>query len=68
MKPLIVTQRQADVLDALCEFGQTDLAARRLGIGARTIEKHLQGIQATNKYPNRLTLVLAWDRQKRSAP
>jgi len=56
---------QARVLDALCEFGQTDLVARKLRLSPRTIEAYVTRIMAASGYPNRLTLVLAWDRARR---
>ena len=65
MKPLILTPGQAAALDALCEFGQTDLAARRLNKNRRSIENYVAKAMLNNGYPNRLTLVLARDRENR---
>lgn len=65
MKPLIVTPRQAELLDALCELGETDLVARKMNITMVMVGRHIYRIMKANKYPNRLTLALAWDRQKR---
>lgn len=65
MKSLSVTLRESQVLDALCELGQTDLVARKLGISIRTVENHIQRMMRENSHPNRLTLALAWDREKR---
>lgn len=56
---------QARVLDALCDYGQTDLVARKLRISPRTVEGYVTRIMAASGYPNRLTLVLAWDRARR---
>ena len=66
MKPLILTPGQAAALDALCEFGQTDLAARRMNTNNKAIENYVAKAMLNNGYPNRLTLVLARDRENRS--
>jgi DNA-binding NarL/FixJ family response regulator len=65
-KPLNLTPREQAVLDAICEFGQTDLVARKLGISKRTVEIYISRAMAANKYPNRLMLALARDRELRS--
>lgn len=64
-KKLILTPRQARVVDALCELGQTDLVARRLGITSKSVEHYIGQALKANKYPNRLMLALAWDREHR---
>ena len=64
-KKLILTPRQARVIDALCELGQTDLVARKLGISTRSVEHYIHQALKANKYPNRLMLALAWDREHR---
>ena len=66
VKPLKLTPGQAAALDALCEFGQTDLAARRLNTNVKAIENYLYKAMSVNGYPNRLTLVLARDRENRA--
>jgi len=66
MRELKVTPRQAQVLDELCEFGETDLVAYRLKISPRSVTVYINRIMETNGHPNRLTLALAWDRQKRA--
>jgi len=66
-KPLILTEAQARVLDALCELGETDLVARKLKLSQRTVGVYINRIMRTNQYPNRLMLALAWDKQKRKA-
>jgi DNA-binding NarL/FixJ family response regulator len=65
--PLILTEAQARVLDALCELGETDLVARKLKLSQRTVGVYINRIMRTNQYPNRLMLALAWDRQKQKA-
>ncbi len=65
VKPLILNARQAEVLDAICELGQTDLVARKLKISPRTVEAHVRRALAVNNYPNRLMLALARDRENR---
>ena len=65
MRAIQVTPRQAQVLDLLCEFGETDLIAYKLGLSEKTITIYINKIMEQNGYPNRLTLSLAWDRQKR---
>ncbi len=65
MKPIKVTPRQRDVLNALCEFGQTDLVAYTLKLTTTGVEMHISRAMRANGYPNRLTLALAWDRQNR---
>jgi hypothetical protein len=65
MKLLKLTPNQAAALDALCEFGQTDLAARRMNTNTKAIENYVAKAMLANGYPNRLTLVLARDRENR---
>jgi len=65
MSPLNVTPREAAVLDALCVFGQTGLAAQSLGIKERTVETYIYRMMKENGYANRITLLLAWDREQR---
>ena len=60
MRKIKTTPTQARVLDALCE-----LVARKLRISPRTVEVYVSRILAASGYPNRLTLVLAWDRARR---
>lgn len=67
MKPLVVTPREAEVLDFLCELGQTKLIAHRMKISTSTVEHYIYRAMTNNGHPNRLTLALAWDRQKRAA-
>jgi DNA-binding CsgD family transcriptional regulator len=64
-KTLILTPSQERVINALCELGQTDLVARKLKISIRTVEAHVTAALKANKYPNRLMLVLAKDRENR---
>ena len=64
-KPLILTKREAELLDALCELGETDLVARKLGLTERTVGTYISRIISNNKYPNRLTIALARDRELR---
>ncbi len=65
-KPLKLTPREQAVLDAICELGQTDLVARKLGLSPRTVEVYVSRIMAANGYPNRLMLALTRDRELRS--
>jgi len=65
MKKLNVTPSEANLLDALCELGETDLVARKTGFAERTVEAYLGRLIKKLGYPNRLTLALAWDRQTR---
>lgn len=65
-KPLILTEAQARVLDALCELGETDLVARKLKLSPRTVGVYITRIMQVNKYPNRVTLALARDRENRA--
>ena len=64
-KALTLTKSQARVLDALCEFGETDLVARKLGLSEKTVTVYISRSLVANQYPNRLMLALAWDREKR---
>lgn len=64
-KKLILTKRQAEVLDALCELGETDLVARKLNLSQRSVSTYIIRALAANQYPNRLTLALARDRENR---
>jgi len=66
VRKLNVTPPEAKLLDALCELGETDLVARKTGLTERTVEEYLGRLIRKLKYPNRLTLALAWDRQTRS--
>ena len=65
-KLLILTKREAEILDALCELGETDLVARRVQLTFRTVEAYISRAVRANKYPNRLTLALARDRELRA--
>ena len=65
MRRIEATPKQQQVLDALCEFGQTDLVAYKLGLKTRSVEMVIFRVMHANGYPNRLTLALAWDRQTR---
>jgi DNA-binding CsgD family transcriptional regulator len=65
-KQLLLTEREAQLLDVLCELGETDLVARKLGLSKRTVSIYINRIMAANKYPNRLTLALARDRENRA--
>jgi DNA-binding NarL/FixJ family response regulator len=64
-KALILTKSQARVLDALCDLGETDLVARKLGLSEKTVGVYISRSLVSNQYPNRLMLALAWDREKR---
>jgi DNA-binding NarL/FixJ family response regulator len=66
VKKLNVTLSEAELLNALCELGQTDLIARKTGLSIRTVETYLTRLLNKLGYPNRITLALAWDRQTRS--
>jgi DNA-binding CsgD family transcriptional regulator len=66
-KALSLTPREQSILDALCELGQTDLVARKLGLSPRTVGIYISRAMAANKYPNRLMLALAWDRENRNS-
>ncbi len=66
MKKLNVTPFEAKLLDALCELGQTDLIARQTGLSIRTVGTYMTRLFTKLGYPNRITLALAWDRQRRS--
>jgi DNA-binding CsgD family transcriptional regulator len=65
-KQLMLTKREAELLDALCELGETDLVARRLGVSEKTVSTYIYRIMTHNKYPNRLMLALARDRENRN--
>jgi DNA-binding NarL/FixJ family response regulator len=64
-KALILTKSQARVLDALCDLGETDLVARKLGLSEKTVTVYISRSLVANQYPNRLMLALAWDRETR---
>jgi DNA-binding CsgD family transcriptional regulator len=66
-KKLILSPREEQILNAICELGQTDLVARKLDISPRTVEIYISRAMSTNKYPNRLMLALARDRELRKA-
>ena len=66
-KKLILSPREEQILNAICELGQTDLVARKLDISPRTVEVYVSRIMAANGYPNRLMLALARDRELRKA-
>jgi len=65
MKPIKVTKRQREILNALCEYGQTDLIAYTLHITEKSVTEVIGRVMRNNGYPNRLTLALAWDRLNR---
>ena len=65
-KLLKLSEHEARVLDALCELGETDLVARKLRLSKRTVIIYINRIMAANKYPNRLMLALARERENRA--
>lgn len=65
-KLLKLSEHEARVLDALCELGETDLVARKLRLSKRTVSIYINRIMAANKYPNRLMLALARERENRA--
>lgn len=65
MKTIKVTKRQREILNALCEYGQTDLIAYTLGITEKSVTEVIGRVMRNNGFPNRLTLALAWDRLHR---
>ena len=65
MRPLKVTPRHAQVLDALCELGDTKLIAHKLKLAPKTVTVYINQAMEANGYPNRVTLALDWDRQHR---
>lgn len=65
VKQLNLKPREAAVLEALCTYGNTALAAQSLGIKIKTLETYIYRMMKENGYPNRLTLALAWDREQR---
>lgn len=60
-----VTKRQAQVLDALCEYGNNKLIARELKIDIRAVEKLLARIKDRTAIESRVVLAVRWDRFKR---
>jgi len=67
MKPIRATSREAQVLDLLVELGDSRLIAHRLKIKPKTVTVYINRVMEMNGYPNRVTLALAWDRQRGSA-
>lgn len=65
--PWNLTDREAEVMDAMVEHGCIKLASRALGIENKTVDVHLW--RAGKKMPHRFRLLrlLAWDRWRRSA-
>lgn len=66
MRLIQATPRQAQVLDLLVEFGESSLIARKLGLSADTVQGYINKSLDENGHGNRVTLAVAWDRQKRA--
>lgn len=60
-----VTRRQAQVLDALCEYGHNKLIARHLKVELKAVEAILTRIKASTGIDSRVVLAVQWDRQRR---
>ncbi len=61
LRQLGLTPREAEVLGALAEGGETDTVAGDLGISARTVAKHVQQINAKLGVRNRAqAIATAW--------
>lgn len=67
MKTLDVTPRQAELLDLLVEFGDGPIIARKLGVTPDTVRHAIVRLLDKQGHPNRVTLAVAWDRQRRAA-
>ena len=65
MRKIQATKRESEILDLLCDLGETDLIAYKLKISSRTIEAHILNLMKRNQYPNRLLLAVHWDRNRR---
>jgi DNA-binding CsgD family transcriptional regulator len=61
LRRLGLTPREAEVLGALAEGGETETVAAKLGISARTVAKHVQQINAKLGVRNRAqAIATAW--------
>lgn len=65
MRKLQATNRESEILNLLCDLGETDLIAYKLKVSSRTVEAHILNLMKRNQYPNRLLLAVHWDRQRR---
>ncbi len=61
-----VTKRQAQVLDALCEYGHNKLIARALGVDVKAVEAVISRVKTRTGIDSRVVLAVRWDRYKRS--
>lgn len=66
MNPWNLSDRQVEVMDALCKTGTDKGAARELGLVVKTIETHSTIARAKMQAPNRTLAILAWDRFNRA--
>jgi molybdate transport repressor ModE-like protein len=66
-QPFNLTDRQAEIVDAIVQHGSTKLAARQLGISYRTVEGVMGHIRDKMRAPNRVRTVIEWGRARREA-
>jgi DNA-binding CsgD family transcriptional regulator len=62
-----LTQRQAEIADAMIQFGTAKLVARALGISPHTVENTMGTIKQRLDTPNPILTAVKWDRLRRGA-
>jgi DNA-binding CsgD family transcriptional regulator len=65
--PFNLTERQAEVADAIIKYGCTKRAARELGISYRTVQGTLDTVRQKMDAPNQVRMAVEWDRARRTA-
>lgn len=65
MEDLVLSPREADVVDAIVEHGCQKTAARILGLHEHTIAKHLDNARRKAGVSNTVRLAVLWDRYSR---
>lgn len=65
--PWPVTPKQASVMDAICEFGSTKGAARKLGMPSATVDQYRLRVKNAMGARTVLAACIAWDRWRRGA-
>lgn len=60
--PWGLTNRECDTIEAVALVGSDKLAARNMGVAPRTVEIYMHSVRKKMGLPNRVLVVLAWDR------
>lgn len=68
ISPWGLTQREADVMDAMSATGCSKTTARRLSISVYTVADNLASIRLKMNEHQTMRAVVVWDRWRRTPP